>query len=107
MKDLMKRPGVAAAFTVGPDCARLLVNATLVGAVAGSVVGVSAGAVVVNPPSAANGSDVSFTLAGCKPVLLARTVIVPLARVARTLTRLMPASRSRYGWLVELIRPLL
>jgi hypothetical protein len=57
--------------------------------------------------SAGNASAVVVADAPASPALVARTVMSPGTRVARTDTRATPASRSRNELLIESIFPLL
>src|SRR5438046_199418 len=82
----------------GPACARA--NAACCGAAAGNLTTAMTGI------SSLKARLVIVTLPGFSPSLFARTVIGPGARVARTATRLMPASRSRNALFTELILPL-
>jgi hypothetical protein len=50
---------------------------------------------------------VSFSVAGVKPWRRAAIVAVPASKVDRTLARLMPASVSKYCWLILCSVPLL
>src|SRR5260221_8973851 len=102
----MKAPA-ATAVAAGAVFAAALVKAGCCGAPAGSGAGDGAGGVVDTPPLAAKAFDTIVMLAGFSPAPVARTVIVPAARVERIATRLMPASKSRNGWFVESIFPLL
>src|SRR6266542_6683797 len=107
----MKLPAVAAVpparATGAVEVAGALVNAGCCGDCAGSATGGSAGGMVEKPSRAAKARATIDTLPAFSPALRARTVIVPGVRVARIATRLIPASRSRNGWLIESILPLL
>src|SRR6266852_6745236 len=99
---------MAAGFAPGAaDFAGVLVNAGCCGACAGRGAGVAAGGIGEKPSFVAKAFATFVTLPGFSSALCARTVIVPGVRVARMATRLIPASRSRNGWLIELILPLL
>src|SRR5947209_7944574 len=107
----MNLPGPAGAvaagvFAAGADAAAAVAIAGCAGGVAGSLIVGAAGVAVAMPFGAVKACDSIVTLAGCRPSLFARTVILPGLRVARTATRLMPASKSRNGLLIELILPL-
>src|SRR5262245_27010182 len=104
----MKLPAMIAGFPNGaPSFVDVLVNVGVGGGSVGSGTNGTAGGVVETPSAAEKALATIVTPPGVSPVLRARTVIAPGERVARIATRLIPASRSRNGWLMESIFPLL